>query len=263
MKGTAFALCVSTLVLSCSAVFPELSTPERPATPGQRLAPEPPPELVCVTFQSAEIPEHTLDGRQWDAVGGDAPDPFAKLVVDDQDILVTPVEANTLHPRWRKQMLANYRILPSSRVRVELWDSNPINNHPICVKNIENLHNDARDGTIEVVCDSGARLELRVEPARARVGLGLRYELQNDAAYITAVKPESPAARAGLRTGDQILAIQGHEVDGMEAGQARTLINAHARRGLRLSLKRGARVQDVSLKEGPIYTTYQDQVQAR
>jgi hypothetical protein len=259
MKGPAFALAVSTLAAACGAVFPELSTPERPAAPGQRLDPEPPAELLFVTFQSAEIPERTRDGRSWNEVGGDAPDPFAKLVVDDQDILVTPVAENTLQPRWPNQARANYRILPSSRVRVELWDSNPINNHPICVQSVENLRSDARGGTIEVICDSGARLELRVERARAQLGLGLRYELQNDAAYITAVAPESPAARAGLRHGDQIVAIQGHAVDGMEAGQARTLVNAHARRGLRLRLKRGAKVQDIRLKEGPIYRTWQDQ----
>ena len=122
-------LLASLATCGCGAVYPELSTPVRAA--GSRpLDPPPPEDLVFLKFAKAQIPTRTQDGRQWDSVGGSAPDPFAKLLIDDKEILVTPVQANTLSPTWPDQKIGNYRIPRGTPVRVELWDSNAINNHP-------------------------------------------------------------------------------------------------------------------------------------
>jgi hypothetical protein len=244
------------LVFGCSAVFPELSTPVRSVPAGQRFEPAPPEDLLFIKFTGAEIPKLTRDGRKWDAIGGDAPDPFAKLIVDGRPILVTPVQSNTLTPTWRDQDLANYRIKPRSEVRVELWDSNPINDHPICAKKIPDFVEEASRSGTQIMCDSGARLFLQVEPARAQLGLGFWYELQSESIVVTRRLTESPATRAGLEPGDEIVKIQGKEVKGFEEGQAKSLINANSRTGLLLVVrKKSGKLETLKLKEGPIYPT--------
>src|SRR6187431_2518486 len=190
----------------CGAVFPEISTPVRAA--GTRtLDPPPPEDLVYLKFAKAHIPTHTRDGRQWDSVGGAAPDPFAKLMIEEREILITPVEANTLSPTWPDQKVGNYRIPHGVPVRVELWDSNALNNHPICVESISNLLAETSDEqNLDLRCDSGATIEIVVQPAHAKFGLGLYYELGNEEIHVTRVIAESPAGRAKLTRDDQLLA---------------------------------------------------------
>lgn len=248
-------------VQACGAVYPEIATPERPAGT-RRLDPPPPEDLVFLKFAKAVIPPRTRDGRQWDSVGGSAPDPFAKLLIDDREILVTPVQANTLTPTWPYQKVGNYRIPRNVPVRVELWDSNAINNHPICVESINNILSEASDDrNLELRCDSGAVIELVVQPAHAKFGIGLYYELRTYDIRVTRVVSESPAARANLKRGDQLLKIQGHDVKGMDQETARSLINANVSTGVTFAVKRlDGRTEDVTLKDGPMYPAVDEEV---
>src|SRR5687767_14554841 len=220
----ALVMALVVLASSCGAVYPEVSAPVRVVPAGRELAPPPPDDLLFITFKSAEIPERTRDGRKWDSIGGSAPDPFAKLFINDKVLIITPVHSNTLKPTWPEQKRANYRISQRSRARLELWDSNALNNRPICVQNLDDLHEAASNGQLDVMCDSGARLTLTVDRAHARIGLGLYYELRTEAVFVTRVIGESPAARAGISRGDEIVKIQGKEVKTMEEGEARSLI---------------------------------------
>ena len=63
---------------ACAAVFPEVKTPLKTLDEGSELAPPPPDDLLYLYVQSADIPEKTRDGRGWDAVGGEAPDPVSQ-----------------------------------------------------------------------------------------------------------------------------------------------------------------------------------------
>lgn len=243
------------LALGCGAVYPELGTPVRGVPPGYRMDPEPPGDIVYFSFARAVIPERTRDGRAWDAVGGELPDVFAKLIVDSKDLVVTPVQANTLAPTWPEQKRGNYRVRPGASIRVELWDSNPINNHPICAEDIYDFHDQmSSERRLEVQCDSGAFLELEVEPARGRLGLGLFYEIRTSDVFVSRVIDESPAARAGLRRGDEIVEIMGETTKGMDEGRVRSLVNANTSTGVRLRLRGEGRVErEVVVKDGPIY----------
>ena len=249
------------LLAACGAVYPEVSTPVR-AAGARRLEPPPPDDLVYLKFANAQIPTRTRDGRQWDSVGGSAPDPFAKLLIDDKEILLTPVQANTLTPTWPDQPVGNYRIPRNVPVRVELWDSNPINNHPICVETIGNILAEVSDEqNLELRCDSGATIELVVQPAHAKFGLGLYYELGTDEIHVTRVVSESPAARAKLKRGDQLLRIQGREVKGMDGDTARSLINANVSTGVTFTIKHpDGSTGDVTLKDGPMYPAIDEEV---
>lgn len=244
------------VALGCSAVYPELSSPLRTPPPGFHLDPPPPSNLFYLRFAGADIPAKTRDGRQWDSIGGSAPDPYAKLIVNGKDLLVTSVQSDTLHPTWPDQERANYRIQPSDSLMVEVWDSNPINNHPICHEKVESFQDflQGDEPELEVECESGGRVRLLVEPAHAEFGLGLSYELRTDQAFVTRVLAESPASRAGLKSGDEILSAQGQPVKTMEQGKLQSLINANASIGVKLEVRseHGAPRQ-VTLKDGPVY----------
>ncbi len=246
---------------ACGAVYPEIATPVRPA--GTRtLDPPPPEDIVFLKFKSAQIPTRTRDGRNWDSVGGSAPDPFAKLIMDDKEILVTPVQANTLTPTWPDQNVGNYRLPHGVPARIELWDSNPINNHPICVESINDILAEASyEKDVEIDCDSGASIELTVQPAHAKFGVGLYYELRTEDIFVTRVVEESPAARAKLVRGDQIVSVQGKAVKSMDVESARSMINSHVTTGVTLTIRHvNGSVEDVSLKDGPMYPTMADEV---
>ncbi len=245
----------------CPAVYPELHAPMHPPRKGAKLDPPPPSDLFFITFKSAEVPPKTPDGRSWDTTGGAKPDPYAILKVGGRELIHTPTRSNTLHPTWPGQTKANYVVKPGARVRVELWDSNPIDDHPICVKNVSDFRDGAETGTLDVSCDSGAHITLQVEPAHARIGLGLYYELRTVDIFISRVVKASPAGRVGLKKGDQILRIQGKDVSRMQEGDAQSLINANAPTGVALTVKHAdGKVEDVTIKNGPIYPTRADDI---
>lgn len=250
LAGTAFG---------CAAVYPEIAPPLKAPPAGRKLAPPPPADLIYVDFISAEIPPRTRDGRPWDSLGGSLPDPFAKLIVNDHELIKTPVQSDTLKPTWPDQKRANYTIPRDAEVRLEVWDSNPLNNHPICLKKLREFHEQVGPVPLEVDCDSGAHVSLRVEPAHGRWGLGFNYELRSNGAAISHVFPESPAARAGLVPGEDIVEIQGKRVDHMEEGEAQSLVNANAQVGVDLLLraKDGAEHR-VTVKEGIVYPSVDD-----
>lgn len=241
--------------VACGVVYPEVKTPVRTPPPGFSLVPPPPGDLLYLRFDGADVPPRTVDGRPWDESGGAEPDPFAKLLVNGKEIIVTPVESNTLRPKWADQVRANYRIPRGSAVRVEVWDKNPIKSRPICLKDIDGLHEQVSvEHPLEIDCESGARVRLVVEPAHGKLGLGLFYELHTEGAYVTRVLEESPAHRAGLAAGDEIQTVQGQDVHTMEDGRLQSLINANATVGVKMSVKRGEEApRALELRDGAIY----------
>ena len=242
--------------MACGAVYPELSSPVR-AVPGEKeLTPAPPKALRYIVFEGAQIPARTRDGRRWDRYGGSAPDPFAKLMMNGKELLLTPVQSNTLTPTWRDQRRANYELVRGAELKVELWDSNPINHHPICVKVIKDLDSQIVQDTVSIDCDSGAHIRLTVAPARPKLGLGLYYELRTSDIGVTRLIRHSPASWAGIRKGDQIVSIQGRPVKNMDEGEAQSLINANSRTGLQLQVKGSdGPPRVIRVKEGPMYPT--------
>jgi len=249
-------LALSLGLSACSAVYPEYAVPLRAPPAGFELAPPPPPDLFYFRFDGADIPTLTRDGRPWGSSGGSAPDPFAKLILNGKDLIVTSVQSDTLRPTWPDQERANYRFRPSDTLTVELWDSNPLNNHPICREKVQRFADFVQgDGPImEIECDNGGRVRLLVEPAHGKLGLGLYYELRTRQAFVTRVLVESPAARAGLHAGDEIVAAQGQPVAAMEEGKLQSVINANSSVGVKLSVKSDAGApREVTLRDGAVY----------
>lgn len=231
-------------------IYPELSTPLRAPPNGAALDPEPPSDLVFVAFERAALGSRTPDGRAWSGAG---PDTFARLTVDGEVILETPVAHDTRNPTWPGQPEANYPIGPRAKVRVELWDSGVLNS-PICVAKLDDFAAQARLGNLTAECGSSAQIQMRVEPAHAKFGLGIYYEAQPDGVYVTRVASNSPASRAGIGEGDMLTELNGKGVSSMKSGEAQSVINTHRRDGLKVVVK-GAdgKTHKAEIKDGPVY----------
>ncbi len=249
-------VCLGGLV-ACGAVYPELGTPLRAPSSTTEPVPPPPDDVSFLYVASATVPTRTLDGRVWDSTGGAAPDPYAIVFIDDVELLRTPVASDTTRPKWPGQIKANYRIPGSAQVRVELWDDNTLNPHPICAERVHDLLDARTYGEIEVSCASGATVTLAITNARARLGTGLYYELRNEAIVVSRVIALSAAARAGIRPGEQILTIQGRPVQKMVAGEAQSLINSNSRTGLEFKLRAAnGSERSVQLREEALYPLF-------
>lgn len=243
--------------LACAAVYPEIVTKTNPVIEGQVLDPPPPSDIHWIRFLSARIPQTTRDGRKWDKLGGTLPDVYARLLINDKEVLRTPVQADTLEPTWKDGPRGNFLVQSSDRLRVEVWDANAVVDEPVGVKEIGYPSAESvMGGQIRVTFDGGGEVVLAYEAAHALYGLGLAFELRSESAYVTRVIAESPAARANLEKGDQILSIGGRDVKGMEADEVRSAMNAVPSGGLDLLVKHkdGTTLQ-VNVGEGPIYAT--------
>ena len=252
--AAAGAVLVALSLCSCAAVYPELRTPLRDAADGADLDPPPPSDLWDIRFVQAHVPRTAAQGRPWDE--GNLPDPYARLYLDGQRLIETPVVPDTLKPVWPSPPHNNYVVPKGGMSRVEIWDGDTVHDSPICVKSIGDLRAEASFGEVEVVCDNGTRIWLAVKPARAKLGLGFLYELRANSVFVSRVLRYSPAARKEVRVGDELVLVQGKPVVGMDEAEIRSELNAGARNGLKLLLRGpdGA-VREVKLAEGPIYLT--------
>ncbi len=95
-----------------------------------------------------------------------------------------------------------------------------------------------------------------VTPAEARAarerrvgqsGLGLRVAAQGSGLAIVEVTPGGPAALAGVRRGDALLAVDGRALGPRDPGLAATLLEGPEGSEVQLTLSRGGRRRDVAL----------------
>lgn len=252
LLGAAFSC--SLALWGCAILYPTLSTPVRGLVPEDAYDPPPPKDLMIVSLKSARIPNKTRDGRSWDKVGGDAPDPFAVLFVDEVEVLRTPVASNNFEPKWPAPKTFNLKIPTKAKVRVEVWDDNALVPHPICNEPIHRLQDAAELGESEINCESGAVVVLTVRPPRARLGIGLFYELRGNEAFVSRVVAASSAGRAGLKPGDQILRADGRLVKQMKSGELESIFNGKSRHGVDLEVRvAGGGTRKLKVADEPMY----------
>lgn len=251
---------VAALSLACTAVYPELKTPLRPLV-GQQVIDPPPREVRWLSFLGAEVPPQTRDGRKWDALGGSKPDPYAILFLDGVEVLRTPAEANTLAPTWRGAPAGNFRIADGSRMRVELWDHNPMHDHPIGVKELSDPDEYLDDdGALLLETDSGAHVRVSFGAAHGFYGLGFVYELRTTEPFVTRVFGESPAAKAGLKRGDELVAVGGKPTKTMSASELQSVLNTPHKDGLAVAVRHADQSRvDLVLRDGAVYPLLTEQ----
>ncbi len=254
-------LSAAALAPACAAVYPELSTPTHAPVEGQPL--DPPPESVkWIELKGASVPRLTRDGRPWGALGSTEPSPYAVVFVNGQPIIRTDAEPKTFTPTWPNSKRGNFALERGDRIRVELWESRPVSDRPIGMRDVIFTGDLTDDNELHVRLEGGAEVTLKIEPARPVVGLGLRYELRGvDGVYVTQVVEHSPAGRAGVKPGDRIVALDGRSTNGMSEAEIRSLLNMQHPHGLALQLlRRDGSQLALSLKEGAIYALEGEEV---
>ncbi len=252
------ALCVG--ISACSAIFPEVGTPLRTTPAGKAMVPPPPQDLVYVEFKGGSAPTMTRDGRPWQELGNKLPDPYAILFVNGKELIKTNRESNTLSPTWPGSPRGNFRFEPTDRIRVEMWESGLVAK-PMCVKDFGTIDPEWTSAKELVAsCEGGAKLTLAWEPARGQWGYGFHYEFRTVSVAVTRVFAESPAARAGMKTGDLLAVIDGRDASQMRPGDVQGAFNASRLTPLQVTLRRGGQDVPVELREGPVYPLFTETV---
>ncbi len=242
----------------CSVLYPELATRLRTPPSGQELEPPPPEDVRWLRVVWARVPERTRDGRPWDEGAGALPDPYVRVLLNGEELFRTGVQEDTVEPTWPDGPSGNFHILPEDRLRVEVWEANPFRDKPIGVREIGRPTDVQRAaGEIQVDLDAGGSLTLAFQPAHAKVGLGLWYELRRGSVFVSRTIEGGPAERAGLREGDEVLEIAGRPVRSMSVGEIRGALDAVPRGGLTLLVKHATGTTErIRAVEGPVYPLF-------
>jgi hypothetical protein len=203
----------------CACGYPIRST----ALSAVRTAPSAgqPDGLFTLEIVRASVPPRQRSGHEWDGEG-DLPDPYVRMIRDGVTIFESPPIDNTLAPAFDATLPRNVRITSSTRLRIELWDSDGGSDDPIGIWESRGLPPSALPGAEALVrMDSLAELVFRADAPHAHRGVGIEeYEIHGDHLAVVKVIPESPAGRAGITAGDRIIAIGGRPIDGMQQAQA-------------------------------------------
>lgn len=258
MNFTAFArVLLASLLVGCAAVYPELGTSIRPMKGETQLDPPPPEELRWIRFTGATIPTQMRDGRTWQQSLGRLPNPFAKLIINDIEIMKTRPQTGTLEPTWSDAVRGNFKVSPTDKFRVELWDGDLIGDKPIGVKDFRPTSDFVIGDRIRVEVGGGAEVTLAFEPAHAMFGIGLWYELRADTCFLTRLLTGSPAERAGMQPGDEVVSIGGKQIISMTPNQIRSAFNSIPKDGVPIVVRHeDGRSASATLKEGPIYPAF-------
>ncbi|MBK9265826.1 MAG: PDZ domain-containing protein [Polyangiaceae bacterium] len=251
------ALLVTTVV-GCAAVYPELGMTIRPVKGEMALDPPPPEELRWIRFTGATIPPQMRDGRTWQQSLGRLPNPYAKLIINDVEIIRTKPQSATLTPTWNDSVRGNFKVSPADKFRVELWDGDLIGDKPIGVKDFRPTSDFVIGDQIRIDVGGGAEVTLAFEPAHAMFGVGMWYELRSDTCFVTRLLSGSPAERAGILPGDEVVSLNGRQVSTLSTNALRTMFNSINKDGLPIVIRHeDGRTVSITLKEGPIYPSFE------
>ena len=259
-----FFLCAAgaaALLAACPIVYPEVKTPMREVPQGYPLSPAPPNNIRWIAVNNATIPPTTRDGRKWgNELTSGLPDPYAKLMLNNETIFQTTVHRATLKPTWPDAPKGNFRVAKDDRLRVEVWDARALNDKPIGIREVGTPNTgDVILERLDLETETGVRIELATERAHGRLGYGFNYEMRTLDVYITKVFEESPAARAGIRPGDQIVHVDGRKAREMTAEDLRVALHSKKDFGVKLSVKHpDGVVFTAQVEEGAVYPLYRE-----
>jgi hypothetical protein len=255
---TLFVAVCAALLGACAAVFPELSTRFDKAPAVGTLDPPPPEDRHFVRVVKGRVPPRARDGRTWDQAFGSLPDPYVRVFVNDKELMKTKPASDTLEPAWDASQGANYAIQVGDKVEVQLWDSNPLNDGIIGKKEFR-LEAEQLGSDLDLELSGECGVTMAVLPAKAVWGAGFWYELRRGGARVTRVVDASPASRAGLQKGDEIVMLDGKPIETQSVDEVRSTLGAIPTEGVPLTLRHpdGTTLQ-ATVKEGPIYPLFSD-----
>lgn len=78
-------------------------------------------------------------------------------------------------------------------------------------------------------------------------GIGIRFRIEGDAAVVTKVLPDTPAANSGMRPGDRIIKVEGRAITGLGSSEITRLIRGPVHTQVSLTLARPEAVQPFTI----------------
>jgi hypothetical protein len=223
-----------------------------------KTPPYQPQNLWSVTVISGQVAPRKPSGLSWDE-DKTRPDPFVRLYIDNRLVWESPVAEDTLNPQWNATLPRNVAIGPDTPLRIEMWDHDtPPAADPIGRLQRIGLPPTAQPNAVaRLMMDTGAILTVTVAPPKYHKGVGVTwYEVRPSALVVLEVEKYSPAGRAGIRSGDQIAAIDGHSVESLGDSQACSLLSLASERGYALDVidHKGQR-RSIKLDNGFVWLT--------
>ena len=95
--------------------------------------------------------------------------------------------------------------------------------------------------------------DLQEETSGNYAGLGIRIDVRNGWITVVAPLPDSPAERAGIETGDQLVSVDGHSAESWQADAAIRRLRGPAGSRVKVGIRRGGdeavRVYDLTREE--------------
>ena len=229
--------CLVTCAALAGCAYPRHTTPLN-AAPGLKVpSEETPGGMYTFRLISAVAPPNKISGLAWDD-DGTGPDLFARIYVDGRKVYESPVIENENKPQWNRVLPHNVIIPRASDFRLELWDyDTALSADPIGRIEHRGLPTTAiPDAMARLQLDAGTMVVIMVSAPQPHRGVGLEVEVRPDALKVLSVEPYSPAARAGVKKGDHIVAIGTDRVAHMEEGAKISQLSLAAGRKAKLAI---------------------------
>jgi hypothetical protein len=195
-----------------------------------------PSGLWSFRFVEAELPELKGGGLPWDS-DGTGPDPYVRLVIDGRKVWESPVQKDTRNPHWNVTLPRSVYVPSGADFRIELWDDDPASSDPAGALRRSGLPETARpDALARLTLENRAVVSVVVSEPRPFKGVGIEFEQRSDSLLVLAVEPFSPAARAGIKPGESIVAIGPSRVAALGGARAASDLSLSAERGGTLTI---------------------------
>lgn len=244
-----FALLLALLALGCA--YPRRTTSLSPVRSTVQSTSSP-ADVWSLTVVGANIPPQNRGALAWDGSDG-LPDAFVRIYRGEELVWESETIDDSLSPEWNATLPRNLYAPSDVMFRFEVWDRDEVGGDPVGIFRHRGLPPNVVPGAdARIMLDSGAQLALRLAPAQAHHGVGVRlYEVRGDSLAILEVETHSPAGRAGLRPGDEVIAIGGQSVSSLGAQRAPGALSmaSERREALRVRGERGE-VREVQLDQG-------------
>lgn len=237
------------LVVVSACAYPRRSTSLSPVgNPGNVNAP---PDIMRIRIAGAVIPPNQRGGSPWDE-DGSGPDSFVRIYRGETLLFESDVVEDQLEPEFAVET-GNLRITTDAQMRIELWERDSARlPTPIGTWNGRGLPRGAlRDADASLMLEGRATLLFRVLAPTVERGTGIAlYEFRSEHVKVIEVIAASPAGRAGLQEGDEIIAVDGQSIDDLDEGGAASALSMASSRTSRFTVRRGTSNRDVELDEG-------------
>ena len=212
--------------------------------------------MYSLQLLSAEVPETKISGLTWDD-DGTGPDCQVRLYVSDRLVWESEVVKDSTHPAWNEMAPRNVILPRDASFRLELWDwDTAVSGDPIGRVEREGLPANAQPGAqARLQLDRTTTVVILLSSPRAHRGVGVSVELRGDYLRVLSVEPFSPAARAGIRSGERILAIGSQRIAQLSDGDKRSELSMASERKQKLAVadSEGHNEREVTLDGGYVW----------